>query len=109
MKNQVAPQIPQHLRVTLTFDNGREFAEHRMMEHFTGFTVYFANPYHSWERGTNENTNGLNREYFPIGTDSNTVTEQELEKVAKQINMRPRKRLGYRTPFGTVSIEEGFL
>ncbi len=99
MKHQVAPEIPKHLRVTLTFDNWREFAEHRMMEHFTGFTVYFANPYHSWERGTNENTNGLIREYFPKGTDFNTVTEQELEKVAKQINMRPRKRLGYRTPF----------
>jgi transposase, IS30 family len=99
MKHQVAPEIPQHLRVTLTFDNGREFAEHRMIEYFTGFTVYFANPYHSWERGTNENTNGLIREYFPKGTDFNTVTEQELEKVQKQINMRPRKRLNYRTPF----------
>ncbi len=99
MKHQVVPQIPKHLRVSLTFDNGREFAEHRMMEYFTGFTVYFANPYHSWERGTNENTNGLIRTYFPKGTDFNTVTEQELEKVQKQINMRPRKRLGYRTPF----------
>ena len=99
MKRSVAPDIPHHLRVSLTFDNGREFAEHRMMEYFTGFTVYFANPYHSWERGTNENTNGLIRTYFPKGTDFNTVTDKELEKVQKQINMRPRKRLGYRTPF----------
>ena len=99
LKDEVAPQIPAHMRVTLTFDNGRENAEHRLMEYFTGFTVYFARPYHSWERGTNENTNGLIREYFPKGTDFNTVTEQELEKVQKQINMRPRKRLGYRTPF----------
>ena len=99
MKHQVVPEIPKRLRVTLTFDNGREFAEHRMMEYFTGFTVYFANPYHSWERGTNENTNGLIRTYFPKGTDFNTVTDTELEKVVKQINMRPRKRLSYRTPF----------
>jgi IS30 family transposase len=99
MKEQVVPQIPQHLRTTLTFDNWREFAEHRMMEYHTGFTIYFAHPYHSWERGTNENTNWLLRTYFPKGTDFNTVTEEELEKVQKQINMRPRKRLNYRTPF----------
>lgn len=99
LKDQIAPEIPEHIRVTLTFDNGRENAEHRLMEYFTGFTIYFAHPYHSWERGTNENTNGLIREYFPKGTDFNTVTEQELEKVQKQINMRPRKRLNYRTPF----------
>jgi transposase, IS30 family len=99
LKDQVAPEIPKHIRVTLTFDNGRENAEHRLMEYFTGFTVYFAHPYHSWERGTNENTNGLIREYFPKGTDFNTVTEEELEKVQKQINMRPRKRLNYRAPF----------
>ena len=98
-KDQIAPEIPKHIRVTLTFDNGRENAEHRLMEFHTGFTVYFAHPYHSWERGTNENTNGLIREYFPKGTDFNTVTEEELEKVQKQINMRPRKRLNYRTPF----------
>jgi len=99
MKQAVGQEIPPHLRVTLTFDNGREFAEHRMMEYCTGFTIYFANPYHSWERGTNENTNWLLRTYFPNGTDFNTVTEEELEKVQKQINMRPRKRLNYRTPF----------
>lgn len=99
MKHAVNQEIPPHLRVTLTFDNWREFAEHRMMEYYTGFTVYFANPYHSWERGTNENTNWLLRTYFPKGTDFNTITEEELEKVQKQINMRPRKRLNYRTPF----------
>ena len=99
LRDQVAPEIPKHIRVTLTFDNGRENAEHRLMEYHTGFAIYFAHPYHSWERGTNENTNGLIREYFPKGTDFNTVTDEELEKVQKQINMRPRKRLGYRTPF----------
>ena len=99
LKDQIAPEIPEHIRVTLTFDNGRENAEHLLMEFHTGFTVYFAHPYHSWERGTNENTNGLIREYFPKGTDFNTVTEDELEKVNKAINMRPRKRLNYRTPF----------
>lgn len=99
MREQVIPQIPQHLRTTLTFDNGREFAQHKMIEYHTGFTIYFANPYHSWERGTNENTNWLLRTYFPKGTDFNTITEEELEKVQKQINMRPRKRLNYRTPF----------
>jgi IS30 family transposase len=99
LKDEIAPEIPKHIRVTLTFDNGRENAEHRLMEFHTGFTVYFAHPYHSWERGTNENTNGLIREYFPKGTDFNTVTEEELEKVQNQINMRPRKRLNYRTPF----------
>jgi IS30 family transposase len=99
LKNDVVPEIPDVLRISLTFDNGRENAEHRMMEYFTGFTVYFARPYHSWERGTNENTNGLIRTYFPKGTDFSTVTDKQLEKVQKQINMRPRKRLGYRTPF----------
>jgi IS30 family transposase len=99
LKNDVVPEIPDVLRISLTFDNGRENAEHRMMEYFTGFTVYFARPYHSWERGTNENTNGLIRTYFPKGTDFSTVTDKQLEKVQKQINMRPRKRLGYRTTF----------
>ncbi len=60
--------------------------------------VYFAYPYHSWERGTNENTNGLLRQYFPKKYDFNLITEEELKHVVKKINNRPRKRLGFKTP-----------
>lgn len=91
--------IPSFLKITLTFDNGREFAQHKLIEYHTGFTVYFAHPYHSWERGTNENTNGLIRDYFPKWTDFNEISEERIAEVQKEINMRPRKRLNYRTPF----------
>lgn len=89
---------PQEKRRTLTFDNGREFADHKMLEYFTKTMVYFAHPYHSWERGTNENTNWLLREYIPKKTDFSTITQEQLDIFVEKINSRPRKRLRYFTP-----------
>ena len=83
---------------TLTYDNGNEMAEHKKFTKQTEMPVYFAHPYSSWERGTNENTNGLIRRFFPKGTDFSKVSEQELKIVQEKLNNRPRKVLGYRTP-----------
>jgi len=73
-------------------------AEHKKFTKQTEMPVYFAHPYSSWERGTNENTNGLIRRFFPKGTDFSKVSEQELKTVQEKLNNRPRKVLGYRTP-----------
>ncbi|MDA1108047.1 MAG: IS30 family transposase [Proteobacteria bacterium] len=91
-------RIPKTLRHTLTLDNGKEFARFQEIEKNTGLTIYFADPYSAWQRGTNENTNGLLRRYFPKGMDFNDVTEKSLAYVVKKLNHRPRKCLGYRTP-----------
>lgn len=91
--------LPQNKRKTLTFDNGREFAEHKMIEFETGAKIYFAHPYHSWERWTNENTNWLIRQYLPKKTDFSYITQDDLNKIEKEINSRPRKRLNYSTPY----------
>jgi IS30 family transposase len=89
--------IPVHYKKTLTLDNGTEMQSYELLERLTSLQIYFAYPYHSWERGTNENTNGLLRQYFPKG--SNLATSQEeLDHAVKLLNTRPRKRLGYRTP-----------
>lgn len=96
-KRLFAP-LPKGLRRTLTLDNGKEFAGHDAMARQNGLKVYFADPYASWQRGTNENTNGLLRQYFPKGTDFTKVSHQELRSVAQEVNDRPRKRLGYQTP-----------
>ena len=90
--------LPPHLRRTATFDNGKEFAAHDQLTRRLRLKVYFAKPYCSWQRGTNERTNGLLRQYLPKGTDLRSVSWQELEHYTNQINDRPRKRLGYRTP-----------
>ncbi len=81
-----------------TADNGKEFAGHRAIAEALGAGFYFATPYHSWERGLNEQTNGLVREYFPKGTDFRAVTDAQVRAVEDRINTRPRKVLGYRTP-----------
>jgi len=91
-------RLPKALRHTLTVDNGKEFSRFKELEAKTGLTVYFADPYAAWQRGTNENTNGILRHYFPKGFDFTTIAEEELELVVKQINNRPRKCLDYRTP-----------
>ena len=83
---------------TITADNGTEFHGHRIIEETTGVPFYFAHPHHSWQRGTNENTNGLLRQYFPKGTDLARWTADEIEAVATALNSRPRKTLGYITP-----------
>lgn len=83
---------------SVTLDNGKEFAKHETFTQETGVIVYFADPYSSWQRGTNENTNGLIRQYFPKGTDFSTVSAKQIQEVEDMLNNRPRKRLGYRTP-----------
>lgn len=83
---------------TLTYDNGREFAFHQEIDKELGTNGYFAHPYHSWERGLNENTNGLIRQFFPKGKDLSTVTVEEVQKVMDKLNNRPRKCLGFKTP-----------
>ena len=89
---------PPSLRKTLTLDNGKEFAEHEQLEVEAALKVYFAKPYSAWQRGTNEHTNGLIRQFFPKGTDLATIPEHRFTKVQQLLNDRPRKRLGYRTP-----------
>jgi len=95
-------RIPSSLCRTMTFDNGKEFAKFKDIEEELGFDVYFADPYSSWQRGTNENTNGLLREFFPKGTDIRKVSHQRVAKVVRQLNNRPRKCLEYRTPHETL-------
>jgi IS30 family transposase len=83
---------------TITADNGKEFAEHEAIAKALGATVYFAHPYSSWERGVNENTNGLIRQYFPKGSSFDDITEQDIDTVVYLLNNRPRKTLNYQTP-----------
>ena len=84
--------------LTITVDNGREFAGHQEIAQQLEANVYFAHPYSSWERGTNENTNGLIRQYFPKHRDFSTITQEEINMVMNRLNNRPRKTLGYKTP-----------
>ena len=83
---------------SLTFDNGTEFHSYERIEAAHGIKVYFATPYHSWERGTNENTNGLIRQYLPKGKNLARVTQNQCDQIAHALNTRPRKRHGYLTP-----------
>ena len=89
---------PPALRKTLTLDNGKEFAEHQQLEVEASLKIYFAKPYCAWQRGSNENTNGLIRQFFPKGTDLARIPIHQFTKVQDLLNNRPRKRLGYRTP-----------
>jgi len=90
--------VPPALRRTLTLDNGSEGAGYRDIEHRAGVAVYFAQPYAAWQRGTNENTNGLLRQYFPRGTDFRRVSDQAVAAAVARLNHRPRKCLNYQTP-----------
>jgi len=83
---------------TITYDNGLEFAEHQKMAQTLSANIYFAHPYSSWERGLNENTNGLIRQYLPKSRPLNNVTQMELNSIMDQLNHRPRKTLGFKTP-----------
>lgn len=83
---------------TITADNGKEFARHKEIAEKLGVQFYFARPNHSWERGANENTNGLIRQYIPKGTDFSTLTDEFIAEVEWKLNNRPRKSLGYLTP-----------
>ena len=90
--------IPSELVKTITFDNGKEFADFKAMEAALNVQTYFADPYAAWQRGTNENTNGLLRQYIPKKTDLNTISQHDLNRIVQALNNRPRERLNYRTP-----------
>jgi IS30 family transposase len=90
--------IPAQMKKSMTYDNGTEMAQHKLFTKNTKIAVYFAHPYSPWERPTNENSNGLLRDYFPKGTDLSLITKKRLKEVQNQLNERPRKVLDWRTP-----------
>lgn len=91
-------KIPRELYRSLTWDRGTELADHQRFSFDTNVDVYFCDPYSPWQRGSNENTNRLLREYFPKGTDMSVHSQSKLSAVARQLNERPRKTLDYETP-----------
>ena len=90
--------IPAALRKTLTYDQGKEMAEHAKLAKTAAMSIYFADPHSPWQRGSNENTNGLLRQYFPKGTSLSALTQHDLDLVAASLNSRPRKTLDFETP-----------
>lgn len=94
-----AQKIPLHMRLSLTYDQGREMAQHKLFTKETKMQVYFAHPASPWERGTNENTNGIIRQFFPKGTDFSKISRREVKRVQHLLNGRPRKVLDYATPY----------
>ena len=92
-------KLPAQMKLSLTYDRGTEMSQHQLFTKTTKIQVYFAHPQSPWERGTNENTNGLIRRYFPKGTDFSNITRKEIKAVQDLLNGRPRKVLGFLTPF----------
>ena len=97
-----ALKLPEELRRSLTLDRGHEFADHKRFTLATDIKVYFCDPHSPWQRGTNENTNGLLRQYFPKSTSLSHYSQAQLNRIARELNERPRKTLGFRTPAETL-------
>jgi len=94
-----AKKLPKQMKLSMTYDQGREMAEHKLFTKLTGIKVYFAHPKSPWERGTNENTNGLIRQFFPKGTDFNKVSRREVKRAQDLLNGRPRAALNFQKPY----------
>ena len=92
-------KLPQQMKLSMTYDQGREMARHKLFTNITGVKVYFAHPRSPWERGTNENTNGLIRQFFPKGTDFKKISRYEVKKVQDLLNGRPRAALDFQKPY----------
>jgi transposase, IS30 family len=96
--SRILNDVPQPMRKSLTYDQGKEMSEHKQLSERAGVAVFFADPHSPWQRGSNENTNGLLRQYLPKGTDLSGFTQDDLNAIAWQMNNRPRKIHGFRTP-----------
>ena len=103
--SQAFSRLPQAMRQTFTYDCGTEMAKHKELEAQTGVKVYFCDPHSPWQRPTNENTNGLIRQYLPKGTDLSGYSQEDLDKISESLNTRPRAILGYKTPRAVFEAE----
>jgi IS30 family transposase len=109
MFSKILNRLNPILKKYMTYDNGVEMARHEKITQNTGMKIYFAHLYSSWERGTNENTNGLIRRYLPKGTDFNLIDKKQLMIIQEKLNNRPRKIIGFKTPKEIIDSELKFV